>query len=820
MPALSRRRLAAFSWAGLTLAFCASLAFAQAPPGANEEPPGGKADPPKLDLFKEIPLFGKSSGGDGPHVKFFGSFTVEKPGRQGTLLVTATIDEGWHLYSLTQPKGGPMPSSLKVAESPEFKVTGNFAPDKPPHIKPPSVFPVPSEEHEGTVIWSAPIELAEGGDPTKLKITATFNGQVCKDGDGGQCIPIFGEKIDAGFAGYKQKGDKAGEFRFDAKQAEVTLRGHIEPAAAAPGGKAKLVITAEPTAGWHVYAYAPKDPPGSVAKPTLIYVSPLTGWTHSPVKLSAPPKVKPAALKTLPDEKFYDQPVTWTIDFSLPADAHEGEAVLSGYVGVQTCKNKGGCLFPSAVQFRAALPIKANAAAGQVPLEFTLLERVQVSESKSMGGYAYVADLCAKSPAPTGELDWRGLMPMIGFGLLGGLILNLMPCVLPVIGLKVLSFVQQAGHSRAHVFALNLWFALGLLSVFAMLATAAAFANLGWGQQFTYTWFKVSMVVLVFAFALSFLGVWEVPIPGFAQSGTSSKLQHQEGTTGAFFKGVFTTLLATPCSGPFLGPVFAFTLAQPPPATYLIFGSVGLGMASPYLVIGAFPALVRWLPKPGEWMETVKQLMGFVLLGTVVYLFSTINARYFIPTLTLVIGVWLGCWIIGRVPVYEEFNKQVRNWTLGLATAAGIGWFAFTFLGPVQHLYQWQPYTPEAIAKLQGEGKTVMVDFTADWCLTCQANFKLAINTRRVKDVVERNGVAAVLADWSDHNDAIKEKLVELNSNSIPLLAIYPADRPGEVIVLRDAITQKQLLSALQQAGPSKKLAATAKTAQPPQPPG
>ena len=102
----------------------------------------------------------------------------------------------------------------------------------------------------------------------------------------------------------------------------------------------------------------------------------------------------------------------------------------------------------------------------------------------------------------------------------------------------------------------------------------------------------------------------------------------------------------TPCSGPFLGTVFAFTLAQPPLATYILFGSVGLGMASPYLVVGAFPALVRWLPKPGEWMETVKQLMGFVLLGTVVYLFSTINAVYFIPTLALVIGVWLACWIM------------------------------------------------------------------------------------------------------------------------------------------------------------------------------
>jgi suppressor for copper-sensitivity B len=311
------------------------------------------------------------------------------------------------------------------------------------------------------------------------------------------------------------------------------------------------------------------------------------------------------------------------------------------------------------------------------------------------------------------------------------------------------------------------------------------------------------MVVVVFAFALSFLGVWEVPIPGFAQSNASSKLQHKEGPAGAFFKGIFTTLLATPCSGPFLGPVFGYTLSQPPLVTYLLFGSVGLGMASPYLVIGAFPSLVKWLPKPGAWMETFKQLMGFVLLFTVVYLFSTISPEYYIATLTLVVGVWLACWIIGRVPIYEGAGQQLREWSVGSLTAAAIGWGAFTFLGPEKHLYEWKPFTPEVVAKLQSEGKTVMVDFTADWCPTCQWNFKTVINTRAVKAIVEKNGIAPVLADWSDHNDTIKRKLAELNSNSIPVLAIYPANQPGEVIILRDAITKKQLLAALETAGPS-----------------
>src|SRR5262249_33690696 len=133
-------------------------------------------------------------------------------------------------------------------------------------------------------------------------------------------------------------------------------------------------------------------------------------------------------------------------------------------------------------------------------------------------------------------------------------------------------------------------------------------------------------------------------------------------------------------------------------------------------------------------------------------------------------------------------------------------WFSFTFLGPTVHLYKWEPYSPEAVASLQAQGRTVMIDFTADWCATCRWNFWWAINTRRVKQVVEKNGVAPVLADWTDLNEAIKQKLNDLDSNSIPILAIYPANRPNEVIVLRDAITQRQLLKALQEAGPSAEL--------------
>jgi thiol:disulfide interchange protein len=391
----------------------------------------------------------------------------------------------------------------------------------------------------------------------------------------------------------------------------------------------------------------------------------------------------------------------------------------------------------------------------------------------------------------------------IVFGLMGGLILNLMPCVLPVVGLKILSFAEQAGHSRGRVLSLNLWFSAGLIAVFMVLATLAAALQMSWGEQFTQGWFKLSLICVVFAMALSFLGVWEIPLPGFVGTGKANDLQAKEGPGGAFFKGVFTTILATPCSGPFLGPVFGYTATQPPLVTYLIFGSVGVGMASPYIAVGLQPSLVKWLPKPGAWMETFKQLMAFVLLATVVFLFTTIKSVVFLPTLATLFGIWFACWMIGRIKFTATRNEKLRCWAAAVAVGILIGSGSFKLLGEHKPLLPWTDYSTESLASAQEEGKTVMVDFTAQWCLTCKMNYYWTIDTSAVLDVVEELDVVPMLADWTDRSDEIKSKLKELHSNSIPLLAIYPANRPDEPIILRDVISKKTLIDALRKAGPS-----------------
>jgi suppressor for copper-sensitivity B len=239
-------------------------------------------------------------------------------------------------------------------------------------------------------------------------------------------------------------------------------------------------------------------------------------------------------------------------------------------------------------------------------------------------------------------------------------------------------------------------------------------------------------------------------------------------------------------------------------------------MALPYLLVSLFPSLVTWIPKPGAWMETFKHTLGFVLLGSVVFLFSTLNSDYFLPTLALVFSIWLGCWIIGRAPIWADAPYKRKAWMKGVAATALVGGSSFALLAPSQAELPWQPYSPAALAEARAQGKTVMVDFTANWCWTCKVNLKLAINRAKVRDLIQKNDVVPLLADWTDRNPAIKQTLAELNSISIPLMAIYPADPDADVLVLRDTLTQGDVLEALEQAGPSREVVAVrngAKTA-------
>ncbi|MBN2578773.1 MAG: thioredoxin family protein [Pirellulales bacterium] len=562
----------------------------------------------------------------------------------------------------------------------------------------------------------------------------------------------------------------------------------------------RLFITADIQEGWHINSIT--QAPGGPLR-TEITLTPsdqyrLAGNFQAypePKKEKEPEFYKDLILET------HSGTVTWYAPLELTAEADPAKLRIKGHVTLQAC-DPGSCMRLE-LSFTAKPGRGKNVPQGQVQNPVSAVNPPPPSPATSTESATATPKASEEPISNSPESLSLGLQ--LGLAFVAGLILNLMPCVLPVISLKLLAFLKQGGESRLRVFSLNLWYSAGLLSVFMVLAALAGLAHLGWGEQFTHVWFKVALSALVFVMALSFLGVWQIPIPGLAGAGRVADLQEREGPAGAFFKGVFTTILATPCSGPFLGPILGYLLKQPPHVSFLVFGAIGLGMASPYLLIGAFPQLIRVLPKPGGWMKTLEEVMGFFLLGTTVYLLQTLRSIYFIPTATLLVGLWFACWLIGRVQFSTSPAKRLAAWCIGAVAAAGVGLLAFQVLLSEPKL-PWRPFTPEALAQARAEGKTVMVDFTANWCPNCKWNSKWAIETEGVLEIVQQNGVVPLLADWTDHSIVIKKALNDLGYNSIPLLAVWPgspSDKPP--IVLPDLLSEKQVIDALEEAGPSKK---------------
>jgi thiol:disulfide interchange protein/DsbC/DsbD-like thiol-disulfide interchange protein len=766
------------------------------------------AQPQLNDILTGRPLGGQGTAeaaGDTPDsiVTVSASFSPTTGG-DVALAVTAKIQAGWHIYALTQKPVQAIPTTITLVESSDYRVLGQFRPTLPPHVvqKEGAVF----EQHEGEVTWQAPVRLAAGVDPAKVTITGKARIQACSEVS---CLQPQAFSFAARMAA--PAAAPAAVAAHSDPNGHITFTGRLVPQSVAPGGTARLVIEAAPAEGWHIYELAGSDQGALGNKPTLIVLTDTSGFPFSRTVADRQAVEGEPLLPGEPAQRYYENRVTWTTTLKIPAGTKPGEYPIAGTIGYQVCTSRS-CDLPRGATFKGTLVV-SNAASGRgtSPLAFGEAKYGEAARLAETHGNRR-ADLEPSAGADsTQRADLGALLLFVGAGLLGGFILNFMPCVLPVIGLKILSFAEQAGRSRAQILTLNVWYSLGLMSVFMVLAALASGAslgltdeNLGWGQQFTSTTFNIVLTCIVFVMALSFLGVWEIPIPGFVNTGAANNLATREGPAGAFFKGVMATILSTPCSGPFLGPVFGFTLKQPPAVTFLVFGAMGLGMAAPYLIIGAFPRLIRFLPRPGAWMETFKHLMGFVLLGTIVFLFSFMDPDYFVPTFAMLIGLWAACWWIGQVSFTEPLSVRLKAWAQGAAVAAIVGFASFHWLTPHESLIAWQTFSRGEAQRLSAEGHTVLVDFTADWCLTCKVNLATAIETDDVKQSIEQNKIVPMLADWSKPSDEIKNALASIDRNSIPQLVIYPAGKPQAPIVLSDLITKQQVLAAIAQAGPSK----------------
>jgi thiol:disulfide interchange protein len=405
------------------------------------------------------------------------------------------------------------------------------------------------------------------------------------------------------------------------------------------------------------------------------------------------------------------------------------------------------------------------------------------------------------------------------FGFLGGFILNLMPCVLPVISLKIFGFIQHAGQDRRKIFRSGLafisgifvWF-IGLAIVLIVLKTAGR--EITWAVQFTNPYFVLGMSVVVLAFALNMFGVFEITLPQGATRGLLAWTAG-EGDAGSFFQGVFATVLATPCTAPFLGTALGFAFTQSSAIIFFMFLAIAAGMSAPYFLLSAQPAWLRFLPKPGAWMERVKQLMGFFLLATLVFLLYVLGSERGLEALIWSCGfllcVSIACWMKGAflVPTASATTRVVSV-VLLLALVVGGGFYfigekfrASRLTASAAHTDgDWQAFTPERLQSELAQGRTVFVDFTAAWCLTCKFNEATVLESGDVRAAFQRGGIVKMKADWTNADPAITKILKQFGRPGVPLYVLYPSDKSQEPFVFPELLTKSIVLDKLETVPP------------------
>lgn len=395
----------------------------------------------------------------------------------------------------------------------------------------------------------------------------------------------------------------------------------------------------------------------------------------------------------------------------------------------------------------------------------------------------------AGGATPVEPFSFAALLPMLGAALLGGLILNIMPCVLPVIALKVLGFVRQAGNHPKRVRKLGLVYGLGVLTSFLVLALVllgvqAAGGDANWSTAFQNPIFRVVMCVLMVLVALNLFGVFEVTL----SSGTltsATQIIAREGAQGAFFNGVLAAVLATPCTAPFLATAVAFAFTQPPLVLILVFLTVGLGLALPFVVLCWQPAWLKLMPKPGDWMVRFKTAMGFPIVGTAIWMFWFTAGRMGESGV-----LWFGLFLVlvaAAAWAWGEFGQRAQKPLAGGIAALVLllgGYFGLlegmldwrTPLSQKKPKIEWQPWSRTAVADAKTAGKPVLVDFTADNCANCKFNQARSLNIAPTIERLKAGGFVTLEGDFTDADPEIAAELKRFKRRGVPLVLVYSKD--------------------------------------------
>lgn len=532
-------------------------------------------------------------------------------------------------------------------------------------------------------------------------------------------------------------------------------------------------LTVEP--GWHIYG----QDPGDAGLPTQV------AWT-------LPPGFRAGPIAWPQTEPF--------VTSGVSAEGYGGEVLLSAVVTPPP-------------DLAAGTPVRVGAA----------VSWLACSQECVPGN----ARLSAMLPvvARGGATSLMPLLLALAFAFLGGLILNLMPCVLPVLSLKVMAFLREAHGGRAapHGVAFGAGVVVSFWIIAALLVALRAGGRLvGLGFQFQSPAFVVVMAALIFVLGLNMLGVFDI---GFAASSAAAGAPLGGGLVGSFGSGLLTTAVSTPCTAPFMGSAIGFAVAQPWAVSFAVFTALGLGLAAPVVVLSAWPRLLARVPKPGRWMETLKQLLAFLMMATVVWLVSVLAAETgtagVVALLAALVFVGLGAWVFGRWgSLARSRGSRIVAAVISVVLVCGSIAVAAVEVKPVGRAAEqgtaastesqrapganaadargslmWIAFSPQKLVELREAGTPVFIDFTAAWCLTCRVNEAVALRNPAVEQALRDSGVVALRADWTDRDDEIAEALAGYGRNGVPLYVLY-GKAGAEARLLPEVLTPGIVLAA------------------------
>jgi thiol:disulfide interchange protein DsbD len=423
------------------------------------------------------------------------------------------------------------------------------------------------------------------------------------------------------------------------------------------------------------------------------------------------------------------------------------------------------------------------------------------------GGRAFELSILPGTVAPPApSLEWLALLHASALAFLGGLLLNLMPCVFPVLFLKGLALVNCGNEERHKLRAHGFVYAAGIVVSFwilvgVLLGLRAAGATLGWGFQFQSPVFLALMAGLLFFMGLSLAGQFEI---GLTLTSAGGSLASRQGYTGSFFTGILAVVVATPCTAPFMGLAIPYALAQSAPVTFVVFTALAFGLAAPYVALTLQPAWTRVLPKPGVWMEVLRQAISVPIFVTVIWLGWVLAGAYGASLLASLLASFLllavAGWFLGRWPA--------KRWATIVAAVILLGVIVLSVLAPgklaagpetsaaPESSGLWQPWSEAAVTRSLGAGQPVFVDFTASWCLSCQVNERVALRTTEVEHAFQARNVVLMKADWTRHDEAITQALTALGRSGVPAYALYTPGQ-SDPVMLPEVLTPGIVIDAL-----------------------